>query len=126
MLSYKMDFSSCAIMPGFGKSSHNRRKFPGFMQAPASPQKSVFDGRKELISCMRKSNGIVSMNFKSMILHTIKALYLSSKLVDIGATGMIFECECINRHHKTCNGRIGGTVFLHCQVIDSIYIVRTC
>ena len=22
MLSYKMDFSSCAIMPGFGKSSH--------------------------------------------------------------------------------------------------------
>ena len=23
MLSYKMDFSSCDIMPGFGKSSHN-------------------------------------------------------------------------------------------------------
>ena len=22
MLSYKMDFSSCTIMPGFGKSSH--------------------------------------------------------------------------------------------------------
>ena len=90
------------------------------MQAPANPQKSV--GKNGCLKYFRWKEGVYKAHpdnschgYQPIILDKMKVLFVN----EIGAKGIVFEREHMNRCHKTQYLRIGEADFLYCWVTDS-------